>query len=165
MGQPDSLAAYQKLAEFLYQIRHFLHIAEDAARAHGIGPQQRQLMLAIKGLPEGERPAITTLASKLCLKHHSVVELVNRLAERGVIARRRSTEDRPEVVVEMTPLGDEILGKLAGAHLQELNMSCPELCRILQAIVDGASVDEVQASSEAVSAPIGMIETKTACSN
>jgi len=131
-----SLAAYRRLAEFRHQIRQFLHVSEQAARTNGIEPQQHQLMLAIKGLPEGARPTVTTLAARLCLKHHSAVELVNRLVERGVAVRRQSQEDRREVLVDLTPLGEEILEKLKDLHMQELQTKSPELCQALQAIVD-----------------------------
>jgi DNA-binding MarR family transcriptional regulator len=131
-----SLAAYRRLAEFRHQIRQFLHISEQAARTNGIEPQQHQLMLAVKGLPEGARPTVTTLAQRLCLKHHSAVELVNRLVERGAAVRRQSQEDRREVLVELTPLGEEILDKLKDLHMQELQTKGSELCQALQAIVD-----------------------------
>jgi DNA-binding MarR family transcriptional regulator len=131
-----SLAAYRRLAEFRHQIRQFLHVSEQAARAHGIEPQQHQLMLAIKGLPEGARPTVTTLALRLCLKHHSAVELVNRLVDRGVAVRRQSQEDRREVLVELTPLGEEILEKLKDLHVKELQTKSTELCQTLQALVD-----------------------------
>src|ERR1700733_9005806 len=131
-----TLAAYRRLAEFRHQIRQFLHVSEQAARTNGIEPQQHQLMLAIKGLPEGARPTVTTLAQRLCLKHHSAVELVNRLVERGAAVRRQSQEDRREVLVDLTPVGEEILGKLKELHMQELATKSPELCKALQAIVD-----------------------------
>src|SRR5947209_3384263 len=47
------LTDYQALAEFRYQIRRFLRFSEQMARAAGIEPQQHQLLLAVKGLPEG----------------------------------------------------------------------------------------------------------------
>jgi DNA-binding MarR family transcriptional regulator len=131
-----SLAAYRRLAEFRHQIRQFLHVSEQAARTNGIEPQQHQLMLAIKGLPEGARPTVTTLAQRLCLKHHSAVELVNRLVERGAAIRRQSQEDRREVLVDLTPLGEEILEKLKDQHMQEIETKSLELCRDLQTIVD-----------------------------
>jgi DNA-binding MarR family transcriptional regulator len=131
-----TLAAYRRLAEFRHQIRQFLHVSEQAARTNGIEPQQHQLMLAIKGLPEGARPTVTTLAQRLCLKHHSAVELVNRLVERGAAVRRQSQEDRREVLVELTPVGEEILDKLKDLHMQEIHTKGPELCKALQAIVD-----------------------------
>jgi DNA-binding MarR family transcriptional regulator len=136
-----TLAAYRRLAEFRHQIRQFLHVSEQAARANGIEPQQHQLMLAIKGLPEGARPTVTTLALRLCLKHHSAVELVNRLVERGAAVRRQSLEDRREVLVELTPLGEEILGKLKDLHSQELHSMGLELCQTLKAIVETQPAD------------------------
>src|SRR5215472_13220733 len=70
-----STAGYRQLAEFRYRIRQFLHFSEEAARACRIEPQQHQLLLAIKGLPKGTRPTVTRLSNRLCLRHHSTVEL------------------------------------------------------------------------------------------
>src|SRR5579863_7845406 len=113
-----SAAGYRQLAEFRYRIRQFLHKSEEAARENGIEPQQHQLLLAIKGLPEGTRPTVTVLASRLCLRHHSTVELINRLADHGAVVRRSSDKDRREVLVELTPYGEEILRKLSLLHWQ-----------------------------------------------
>ena len=82
-----TLSDYQALAELRYQIRRFLHFSEQAARAAGLEPRQHQLMLALKGLPEGVRPAIRELAERMQIQHHSAVELVNRLAAGGYVRR------------------------------------------------------------------------------
>lgn len=140
-----SIAAYRRLAEFRHQIRQFLHISEQAARANGIEPQQHQLMLAIKGLPEGARPTVTTLSQRLCLKHHSAVELVNRLVDRGAAVRQPSLEDRREVLVELTPLGEEILEKLKDLHMQELKTKAPELWVALKAVIEGSHMEAAKA--------------------
>ncbi len=126
---------FQKLAEFRYCIRQFLHFSEDAARSHGIEPQQHQLMLAIKGLPPGTRPTVRTIASRLCLRHNSTVELINRLADRGALERRHSDQDRREVLVELTPHGEELLRRLSLLHWQELQTSGPALTNALRAII------------------------------
>ena len=144
-----SIAAYRRLAELRHQIRQFLHVSEQAARANGIEPQQHQLMLAIKGLPEGARPTVTTLSLRLCLKHHSAVELVNRLVERGAAVRQPSQEDRREVLVELTPLGEEILEKLKDLHLQELRTKGPELWQALKGVVEGPQAETGKASMSA----------------
>jgi DNA-binding MarR family transcriptional regulator len=134
--KPDiSIAHFQQLAEFRYRIRQFLHFSEEAARANGIEPQQHQLMLAIKGLPEDTRPTVTALSARLCLRHHSTVELVNRLVERGAARRRHGEEDRREVLVELTPYGEELLAKLSVLHWEELQTAGPTLSDALQAIV------------------------------
>ena len=137
---PDiSHPAFQQLAQFRYCIRQFLHFSEQAARAHGIEPQQHQLLLTLKGLPPGMRPTVTTLAQRMCLRHHSTVELINRLAERGAVVRTASDRDKREVLVELTPFGEEILHKLSLLHWQELQTSGPTLSVALQAIVNNGS--------------------------
>jgi DNA-binding MarR family transcriptional regulator len=134
-----SARAYRQLAEFRRQIRRFLHFSEEAARQHGIEPQQHQLLLALKGLPAGVRPTVSALSSRLCLKHHSTVELINRLVDRGAVVRRTSEEDRREVLVELTALGEEILEKLSSEHWREVQISGPELARTLEAIFENGA--------------------------
>ena len=63
-----SLEDYRQIAEFRYRIRRFLRFSEEAARVNGIEPQQHQMLLAIKGLPEGTRPTITAVSARLCLR-------------------------------------------------------------------------------------------------
>ena len=58
-------------------------------------PQQHQLLLAVKGLPEGATATIGELAERLQLKHHSTVELVNRLEKLGYVARRAGRAGSP----------------------------------------------------------------------
>ena len=71
-----SVAGYRQLPEFRYRIRQFLQLSEEAARSKGIEPQQHQVLLAIKGLPGGSRPTVRALSQRLCLRHHSTVELM-----------------------------------------------------------------------------------------
>src|SRR5579883_1322249 len=78
-----SQAEYQVLAEFRHQLRRFLSFSERNARIFGLEPQQHQLLLAIKGLPDGTRASIGELAERLQLRHHSTVGLINRMEERG----------------------------------------------------------------------------------
>jgi DNA-binding MarR family transcriptional regulator len=126
---------YGDLAEFRRQIREFLHFSECTAKEHGIEPQQHQLLLAVHGLPEGVRPTIREIASRLFIQHHSAVELVNRLEATGTIARHPGPEDRREVWLKLTPAGRTILRRLALAHRTELERSGPELARALLSVL------------------------------
>ncbi|MGC1647563.1 MAG: helix-turn-helix domain-containing protein, partial [Candidatus Sulfotelmatobacter sp.] len=96
-------ADYQALAEFRYQIRRFLRFSEDAARQAGLEPQHHQLMLAVKGASDDTGPRIAYLAERLQLQHHSTVELVDRLVQRGLIQKTRDADDQREVHVKLTP--------------------------------------------------------------
>ncbi|SRR5579871_6026042 len=131
-----SEAGYRQLAEFRYRIRQFLHFSEEAARACHIEPQQHQLLLTIKGLPQGVRPTVTTLSHRLCLRHHSTVELIDRLVEQGAVARRHSDLDHREVLVELTAHGEELLNRLSALLLQELRITGPALAVSLLAVVN-----------------------------
>lgn len=121
MGDEKDLLTgdYRALAEFRYQIRKFLRHSEDAARAAGLEPQQHQLLLAVKGLPEGARARIGEVADRLQIQHHSTVELVDRLEEHGFVNRKRSDRDKREVLIALTPKAERVLRDLS-LHHQEL---------------------------------------------
>jgi DNA-binding MarR family transcriptional regulator len=131
-----SEAGYRQLAEFRYRIRQFLHFSEEAARACHIEPQQHQLLLALKGLPWGARPTVTTLSQRLCIRHHSTVELIDRLVEQGAVTRRQCDQDHREVLIDLTSFGEELLHRLSGLLLQELRVTGPALAVSLLAAVN-----------------------------
>jgi DNA-binding MarR family transcriptional regulator len=133
-----TLSDYQDLAEFRHQIRKFLRFSEQAVRAAGVEPGQYQLMLAIKGMPEGVRPRIRELANRMQVQHHSAVELVNRLEAGGYVRRERAHDDRREVLLALTPKGERVLGELALHHHEELRSAAPGLVAALRRLMPPA---------------------------
>jgi DNA-binding MarR family transcriptional regulator len=129
-----SVEDYRALVEFRYQLRRFLHFSESAARSSGLEPQQHQLLLAVKGLPAASKATIGELAARLFLRHHSAVELVDRLEHRGVVERAADPDDARAVLVRLTPKGDKVLAQLTDAHRKELE-SGPELARALRRVL------------------------------
>lgn len=127
---------YRALAEFRYQIRRFLHFSEMSAHQAGLEPVQHQLLLALKGLPAGTSPRITELAGRLHIRHHSAVELSNRLARRGYITRHRSEKDRREVWLGLTRKGERVLQALSLEHKSELQVSGPALVDTLRKVIE-----------------------------
>jgi DNA-binding MarR family transcriptional regulator len=128
---------YGTLAELRYQIRLFLRAREVAARAAGVEPQHYLLLLQVKGL-EGECPAtVGALAERLQLRHHTVVELVDRLAAKGMVVRRRAPEDRRRVVVVLRPAGQAVLRRLAVYSVAELRTEGPALVAALTRLTRG----------------------------
>ena len=126
---------YRALAEFRYRIRVFLNGSERAARTSGLEPQQHLLLLAVQGLPLGRKASIGELAESMQLRHHSVVELVDRLERRSLLRRERSRVDRREVIVQLTDRGKGVLSRLAALRLAELRTLAPTLVRSLAAVV------------------------------
>src|SRR5580704_12198017 len=130
-----TLSDYQALAEFRYQIRRFLHFSERAVQAAGLERGQYQLMLAIKGMPEGVRPRIRELANRMQIRHHSAVELINRLEARGYVRRERAQDDRREVLLALTSKGERVLAELARHHQDELRSAAPTLVAALKRVM------------------------------
>jgi len=136
-----TLTDYQALAEFRYQIRKFLHFSEKAVQEAGLERGQYQLMLAIKGMPEGARPRIRDVANRMHIQHHSAVELINRLESGGYVQRERAEDDRREVLLALTPKGERVLGELALHHHEELQEAAPRLVGALRRVMKGKKCD------------------------
>jgi DNA-binding MarR family transcriptional regulator len=128
-------AEYQALAEMRYRLRTFLAFSEAEARSVGLEPRQHQLLLAIRGLPAGDRPTIRTLAERLVLKHHSVVEMLDRLENQEMVKREADPADGRVVLVRIMPRGRTMLDRLTIAHRDELAKTAPALLASLQTLV------------------------------
>ena len=146
---------YKSMAELRYQIRRFLRFSENAARQAGIEPQQHQLLLAVRGLPDGVKPTIGVLAERMQLQHHSTVELIDRLVERNFLFRLRSTDDKRQVLVKLTHDGEEFLQTLSLHHLQELQSAGPTFVKVLQSLIaESSSRDNNETDSDSLDSKV-----------
>ena len=134
-----SQTEFKALAEFRYQIRRYLRYMEEKARARGYHPQQYQLMLAIEGLPEGKRPTIKTLAERMQLNHNTMVELVDRCEEGGLLRRVREDHDRRLVTLALTLAGKHVMESQATASRAELQEIGPVLFTSLKRLIEAPS--------------------------
>ena len=135
-----SLREYQSLAEFRYQVRRFLHFSEIQAREHGLEPQQHQALLALKGMTAETQPTVGALAGRLALRHHTAVELTNRLESGGLVKRQPDPADGRQILVHLTAKGAAKLRSLSLAHRHELRVRGPELAKALRTILAGGKV-------------------------
>ena len=127
---------YRALAELRYRIRHFLRDGDAVAQAAGLEPQQYLLLLTIRGLPAGEDATIRTLADRLALKHHSAVELIDRLEAHGYVRRTRGRDDRRRVLVSLLPRGERMLEDVVRQRINELRSYGHELVRAIDQLLE-----------------------------
>jgi DNA-binding MarR family transcriptional regulator len=127
---------YRALAELRYRIRHFLREGDAVAHAAGLEPQQYLLLLMIRGLKDGEEATIRTLAERLALKHHSAVELIDRLEMNGYVRRNRGRDDRRRVIVSLLPRGERILEDVARQRIDELRSYGHQLVQAISQLLD-----------------------------
>ncbi|MDF2996972.1 MAG: MarR family transcriptional regulator [Xanthobacteraceae bacterium] len=123
---------YAALAAFRRALRRFMAFSEEAARAGGLTAQQHQAILAIRGHKDGEPLTIGELAEHLLLRHHSAVELVDRLAKAELVTRVPAEHDRRAVLVGLTPRAEGILEELSAIHLDELRRGSGLLTQLLE---------------------------------
>lgn len=111
---------FEALARFRFGIRRYLRFSEETVREDGLTPQQYQLLLALKGFPGREWASVRELAERLQLRHHSVVELVNRAQAQDLVRREAHPDDGRSVRVLLTPKGEQVLARLSALHRDEL---------------------------------------------
>ena len=135
-NKPDvTLSDYRALAEFRYELRRYLALSDQAARFAGLHPGQYRFLLMLKGLPDGIEPTIGNLAGRLGLRHHSTVELVDRLEKRGFIYRERNERHRSFVFVRIAPKGESILRKIVASRKVDLKEAGPVLVKALNTLI------------------------------
>lgn len=118
---------FQRLLAFRVALRRFNRWSEEQAAAEGLTHAQHQLLLAIRGHADRRGPTIGELAEYLLVRHHSAVELVDRVVAGGFVVRRRDADDSRVVRVHLTDRGRRAIAGLTTLHLEELRRLAPVL--------------------------------------
>ena len=128
-----NLDDYQALAEFRHLLRKFLRFSKDFLRESGrVTPEQYEALLAIKAFTSSEGLTISQLSERLQVKHHSAVNIVDRLAERKLITRETVETDRRRRHVALTAKGEKTLEELAVVHRKEIRARSSEMIKALE---------------------------------
>lgn len=131
-GRGLSEQDFSNLLAFHTMLRRFERWSARQAKAVGLRPAQHQLLLAVKGHPDRRGPTIRDLADYLLLRHHSTVELVNRVEAAGLVRRHRDPDDARVARVALTTDGQDRLAQLVGVHLAELHRLAPILDHLVE---------------------------------
>ena len=124
---------YEGLANFRYLLRKFLRFSKDFLRATaGLNPEQYEALLAIKAFAAPVGLTISELSERLQVKHHSAVNIVDRLVERKLITREAGETDRRRRHVQLTAKGEKLIEELAAVHRKEIRMRSAEMIKVLE---------------------------------
>lgn len=126
-------ASYATLLRFRTELRRFEAWSREQAAAQGLTASQHQLLLAVRGHGDPRGPTVGQLAEYLLVRHHSVVELVDRTADHGFVRRSPDPTDHRVVRVVLTRRGRDVVRALSQVHLAELRRLAP----LLGTLVDG----------------------------
>ena len=111
-------------------------VAKRSARSRSVDRRcalNLPLLIPDRGGGEGQRgSARTGEARELLLTHHGAVQLVDRLALAGYMARTASADDRCKVELGLTDAGRLTLDALAELHLTEILRQEPQLAHSLR---------------------------------
>lgn len=128
---------YTSLLEFRSALRQFESWSTAQARRAGLTAAQHQLLLTLKGHPDERGPTIREVADYLNTRHHSVVGLVDRAADAGLLCRFRDADDARVVRLRLTEVGEQRIAALSELHLTELRRLAPAL----EHLIDPAAGD------------------------
>ena len=130
----STLKAFSKLQ---CGIVRFVRTREKALRQDGLEPLQFQFLSLVHPVhPDGQQPNISDIATQLGMQHHSAVEMVDRLVDRGFLRRRRATHDRRHVLLAVTPEGKKLLMRAVQQEYTHVHEFAPELLRDLKLVLN-----------------------------
>lgn len=129
----NSTVDYEALARFRFELRRFQAFSEAAAGRSGLTTQQHQALLAVRGFSSKGPVSVGDLARYLLIRHHTAVELVDRMTKLGVLSRSVDGSDGRRVLLGLTKEGERRLQRLSRIHLEEVKAIGPTLARILKA--------------------------------
>jgi DNA-binding MarR family transcriptional regulator len=127
----DALIALRRLVHLLYRT------SREAERALGVTGAQ---LFVLQRLAEGPVSSLNELAERTATHQSSVSVVVRRVIERGLVARRRSSDDRRRMEFWLTPKGERLLARSPAATQTRLVAALEALPeRRLQALEQGLS--------------------------
>ena len=130
-----SVADYQALAEFRYQIRKFLHFSDAALRGRdwsGAVPADADDQRDAGGSAAADRE----LADRMQIQHHSAVELIEPPGGRRIRAAGAGAGRPARGVAGAHAKGRAGAAQLALHHHEELQNAAPELVGALRRVIE-----------------------------
>jgi DNA-binding MarR family transcriptional regulator len=151
----DSLA--QEAFLNLWRTYDRLHVAEEELfERYDLTPQQYNALRLLRG-EGGKKMATLALGSRLVSRAPDITRLLDKLEERGLIARERPADNRRLVLIGLTDAGRALLAELDGpvreCHDRQLGHLPQEALRELVSLLQSARRPHEESSSPWLPAP------------
>ena len=112
----------------------------EVLKTEDLSPTQYNVLRILRGTPKGL--PCGEIAGRMITRDPDITRLLDRLAKRGLIARRRETKDRRVVLTKIAPEGLEVLARLDGpiqqSHRQQLGHLGRERLKKLADLLEAA---------------------------
>jgi DNA-binding MarR family transcriptional regulator len=134
--------AVPQLTAQLLELMALLHsrMAGDAMQIMAETQITLPQMVALHILHESGAKNVGAIGAMLNLSPSTTSHLVDRLYERGLVAREEDPVDRRQKSITITPAGSQLIERLAAARSQQISAGLslvePELQERLSALVD-----------------------------
>jgi DNA-binding MarR family transcriptional regulator len=113
--EPEQLAAYLALKEVSSLLEHA--VEQQLQADGGLSGPQFQILARLDGSATG-RLRMTDLADSLVYSRSGLTYQAAQLEKAGLITRTPAEDDERSIVVEMTPAGRAVLGKVMPGHIE-----------------------------------------------
>jgi DNA-binding MarR family transcriptional regulator len=128
----------ESVAKVQCAIIRFVRTRDQAVRADGLEPLHYQFLMLVEPFHNtSHQPNISDMANQLGMQHHSAVELVSRLVDRGLLRRKRAKHDRRHVHLHVTPVGKKLLMNRLLKEYPDIQQLAQGLLPELKALVSG----------------------------
>jgi DNA-binding MarR family transcriptional regulator len=118
-------------------------LEEELFKGYELTPQQYNALRLLRAAhPDPAGIPTLALAGRLVSKAPDITRLLDKLEQRGLVARDRPADNRRVVRVRITDAGlallDELAGPLRACHARQLGHLSPAQCRDLVALLRAA---------------------------
>ena len=114
-------AQLRAVVNVMYTGNHLQALSNNSLREYNISSQQFNVLRILKGsLPDAL--TVQSIKSRMLDKTPNMTRLIDRLLEKGLVARERSEEDRRVVFVTITEQGLGLLDEIDQAGGMKLNL-------------------------------------------
>lgn len=123
---------YQAMSDMRSALRRFYRFSRDTLTPYRLTMEQYEVLLATAAAPAGEGPTIGQLSERLQVTHHTAVSLVEKLARRKLVRKKRNPVDRRHVHVQLSASGAKVLTAVAPRHRQAWRSCSQEMIKLLK---------------------------------